>query len=385
MKRDKTRIIALIIAVAITLSVLVPAVIWITTPAFASSSKLTEEQTLANEAKENKNKAQKERAELEAKNKELNKEIEALANDINALNSDIYEKEQQIKANENRIKELDEEIEKNDELLKTRLRVMYEQGTMSYIEILFSSGGFSDMLLRFEMVTQLYEHDMKLIDELNQNRTEAKEAKEKIESDKEKIVEERDVLLEKQAVFDSKVSENNSQVAKLKEDEAYYAKMQKEHEQAAQAILNEINASKSGSSGSTATVVSSGSGKLGLPCYEGAHVTSEFGSRILRGQPNYHTGIDFAVSTGTPVLAAADGVVLASGWRGSYGNCVTIDHGDMVTLYAHNSALNVTAGQRVVRGQQIAAAGSTGNSTGPHIHFSVIINGQYVNPRPYLW
>jgi murein DD-endopeptidase MepM/ murein hydrolase activator NlpD len=162
--------------------------------------------------------------------------------------------------------------------------------------------------------------------------------------------------------------------------------MQKEHEQAAQAILNEISASKSGSSGtSTPTVISSGNGKLGLPCYAGATVTSEFGSRILRGQPNYHTGIDFAVSTGTPVLAAADGVVLASGWRGSYGNCVTIDHGDMVTLYAHNSALNVTAGQKVVRGQQIAAAGSTGNSTGPHIHFSVIINGQYVNPRPYLW
>ena len=285
MKRDKTRIIALIIAIAMALSVIVPAVIWMTRPAFANS-KLTEEQNLANQAKENKNKAQKERAELEAKNKELNKEIEALANDINALNSDIYEKEQQIKENEKRIEELDKEIEENDELLKTRLRIMYEQGTMSYMEILFSSGGFSDMLLRFEMVTQLYEHDMKLIDELNENRTAAKEAKAQIESDKEKIVSERDELLEKQSVFDSKVSENNSQVKKLKEDEAYYAKMQKEHEQAAQAILNEISSQKSGGSGSTTKVVSSGNGKLGLPCYAGAPVSSEFGSRILRGQPN---------------------------------------------------------------------------------------------------
>lgn len=105
----------------------------------------------------------------------------------------------------------------------------------------------------------------------------------------------------------------------------------------------------------------------------------------MRGKQNYHTGIDFAVPTGTAVRAAEDGVVLASGWRGSYGYCVTIDHGNLVTLYAHNSALNVSAGQKVVRGQQIAAAGSTGNSTGPHIHFSVIVGGQYVNPRPYLW
>lgn len=389
---NKTRILALCLAAAMFLAVFVPTVMFLVNPAAASSTKLEEQNRLANEAEEKKNQAAGERSKLEEENKKLNEEIEVLANDISSLNSDIYKKEQQIKENEERIEELNAEIEKNDELLKERLRVMYEHGTTTYLDILFSSKGLSDMLLRFEMVTQLYANDKKLIAELSDKRDESKEKKEQIEKNKALVVSERDVLLSKQAEFDSKVAENNSQVEELKKDEAYYEKMQKEHEQAAKDILAEIEAQKraaannsSNKSGSSATVVSSGSGSLGLPCYSGAPVTSEFGHRILRGKSNYHTGIDFGVPTGTAVLAAEDGVVLASGWRGSYGNCVTIDHGNMVTLYAHNSALHVSAGEKVVRGQKIASAGSTGNSTGPHIHFSVIINGQYVNPRPYLW
>lgn len=387
---NKTRIIAFCLALALALAVFVPAVMFVVNPVFASSTKLEEQNRLAEEAKNKKDKAASERAELEKQNKKLNEEIEALAGDISNLNSNIYKKEQEIKENEARIKELEAEIEKNDELLKERLRVMYEHGTTTYLDILFSSKGISDMLLRFEMVTQLYNNDKKLLSELSDKCDESKEKKEQIEKDKALIVSERDVLVSKQSEFDKKVEQNTSQVNELKKDEAYYERMQKEHEQEAKNILAEIErqkkaSSSSGSSPSTNPVTPSGSGSLGLPCYEGAPVTSEYGYRILRGQNNYHTGIDFGVPMGTAVLAAEDGVVLASGWRGSYGNCVTIDHGNMVTLYAHNSALHVTAGQSVVRGQKIASAGSTGNSTGPHIHFSVIINGQYVNPRPYLW
>ena len=395
MKKNKTRIIALVVAIAMVLGFAVPVFVMLSNT--VSAANLEEERRLAEEAEKKKKEAASERAELEAENEKLNAEIEALATDISGMNSDIYQKEQQIKENEERIKELDEEIEKSDDMLKQRLRVMYEQGTTTYIDILFSSKGVSDMLTRYEMVTQLYDHDKKLISQLSANREESKAKKQEIEADKAAIVEARDALVSKQAEFDSKVAKNDSLVSELKEDEAYYAKLQKEHEAAAQSILDEINrqkaaaaaaaanANKGSSSGNSGKVVSSGNGTLGLPCYAGAPVTSEFGSRILRGQQNYHTGIDFGVSTGTPVLAAEDGVVLSSGWRGSYGYCVTIDHGNLVTLYAHNSALNVSAGQKVVRGQQIAAAGSTGNSTGPHIHFSVIVNGQYVNPRPYLW
>ena len=171
---------------------------------------------------------------IENENKKLNEEIEALADDISALNSNIYKKEQEIKTNEEKIETLSNEIEKNDALLKDRLRIMYEHGTTTYLDILFSSEGLSDMLLRLEMVTQLYSNDKKLISDLSDKREESKAAKDQIEKDKALIVSERDVLKSKQSDFDSKVEENNAQVEELKKDEAYYEKMQKEHEQAAQ-------------------------------------------------------------------------------------------------------------------------------------------------------
>ncbi len=387
MKKNTRAVLALVIVIAMVLAILVPSFVMLADVVSAQNSKLTEEQRLAEDAKKKKEEAAKDRKALEEANKQLNQEIESLAGDIDNLNSDIYRLETQIAENEAKIEAISEDIEKNDELLKTRLRVMYEQGATSYMDILFSSKSLSDVLLRYEMVTQLYNHDMALIEDLSGKKTESENAKKQIESDKQLIVSQRDTLVSKKSEFDSKVSENNSQVKELKEDEAYYDKMQKEHEKAAANILAEIAAAqkKNSSSSNSGKIVSAGNGSLGLPCYAGAPVTSEFGYRILRGKQNYHTGIDFAVPTGTAVRAAGDGVVLASGWRGSYGYCVTIDHGNMVTLYAHNSALNVSAGQKVVKGQQIAAAGSTGNSTGPHIHFSVIIDGQYVNPRPYLW
>lgn len=393
MKKNTRAILALIIAVSMVLMILIPSVVFFTDAVSASSSKLQQENQLAADAKKKRDEAANERKSLEQENQKLNSEIESLAGDIESLNSDISELQRKIEENEEKIKALDSEIDESDELLKSRLRVMYEQGTASYLDVLFSAKGLSDVLLRFEMVTQLYEHDQELISELAAKRDESKAAKEQVEKDKALVVSQRNSLVSKQAEFDSKVSENNSQVEELKKDEAYYAKMQKEHEQEAANILAEINAQKRAaaaaasvsSNSSSGKVVSAGNGALGLPCYAGAPITSEFGYRTLRGSKNYHTGIDFGVPTGTAVRAAADGVVLAAGWRGSYGNCVTIDHGNLVTLYAHNSALNVSAGQKVVKGQQIAASGNTGNSTGPHIHFSVIVNGQYVNPRPYLW
>jgi murein DD-endopeptidase MepM/ murein hydrolase activator NlpD len=128
-----------------------------------------------------------------------------------------------------------------------------------------------------------------------------------------------------------------------------------------------------------------GSGKLSWPCK--GSVTSEYGYRI---RPNYgtkqlHGGIDIGVPTGTPIHAAEDGVVSFAGAKGSYGNAVILDHGGgITTLYAHNSRLAVKAGDTVKRGDTIAYAGSTGNSTGPHCHFEVRINGVAKNPRSYL-
>jgi murein DD-endopeptidase MepM/ murein hydrolase activator NlpD len=130
----------------------------------------------------------------------------------------------------------------------------------------------------------------------------------------------------------------------------------------------------------------SGKGIFASPI-PGAAITSTFGPRVhpIYGDVRIHTGIDFRASTGTPVRAAGAGKVVYAGWRGGYGNTVIIDHGkSLATLYGHNSALLVNVGQTVSKGQVISRAGSTGLSTGPHLHFEVRANGVPVNPLGYL-
>jgi murein DD-endopeptidase MepM/ murein hydrolase activator NlpD len=134
------------------------------------------------------------------------------------------------------------------------------------------------------------------------------------------------------------------------------------------------------------TPVPSGSGRLATPI-PGARITSTFGPRMhpIFHEMRMHTGVDFGASAGTPIRAAADGVVVAAGPRGGYGNATVIDHGSsLATLSAHQSAVYVSVGQRVTRGQVIGAVGCTGYCTGPHLHFEVRVNGTPVDPLPYL-
>jgi murein DD-endopeptidase MepM/ murein hydrolase activator NlpD len=134
------------------------------------------------------------------------------------------------------------------------------------------------------------------------------------------------------------------------------------------------------------TAIPAGSGRLGTPI-PGAPITSTFGPRMhpIFHEMRMHTGIDFGAGTGTLIHAAADGTVVSAGPRGGYGNATIIDHGSsLATLYAHQSALYVSAGQRVTRGQVIGAVGCTGYCTGPHLHFEVRVAGTPVDPLPYL-
>lgn len=132
-----------------------------------------------------------------------------------------------------------------------------------------------------------------------------------------------------------------------------------------------------------------GNGRMAWPVPKGTIVTSPFGYRThpISGKRKFHTGVDLGGSGiyGTPIVAADDGAVIFTGWNGGYGNCVIVDHGGgYTTLYAHASSLKAETGKTVKRGETIALVGSTGNSTGPHLHFEVRINGQYQNPLPYI-
>ena len=138
--------------------------------------------------------------------------------------------------------------------------------------------------------------------------------------------------------------------------------------------------------GSAGASVVSGNGTFTHPC-PGGYISSGFGYRTqpIAGASTNHKGIDFAAATGTPIYAAAAGTVISAGYAGKAGNLLVVSHGNgLLTYYMHCNAIYVSAGQKVSRGQNVAAVGTTGNSTGPHLHFGVIVNGSYVNPLGYV-
>lgn len=403
MKKKTVVTICIILASLMVLGIAVPAIvggIWSSTAyAAKSTSQLNEElEESKKEQQEIKDKLDETTAqknEAQERKDQLDSEIDNLNSDIYDINSEITKIEAEISQKEAEIDAINADIEENDELLKKRLRVMYEQGSASYLEVLFSATSFSDLLVRIDMVQQLYAHDQKLIEELNVQKAEVDEARQEIEIAKQEREKMKASLESRKDEVELKTAESEELIEQLEKDEATLQREYEEREKENEEILNEIKlatqraqaAQNSGGSSSAAPAVPYMGGKLGWPCALQGTITSRFGNRTLRGIPDFHTGLDIAVPTGTPVYASADGVVISSGWRNSYGYCVTINHGSITTLYAHNSSLVASVGQQVKRGQVIAYSGSTGNSTGPHVHLGVINNstGQYVDPSSYLW
>lgn len=377
MKRSAYIAISVIIALAMVLT-LVSSVIYSVAVSADYNSKMNEANDIKKEIDQKKNEVSKEKNAKQA----IDNEISTLVTQINSLNSQISSLESEIAQSSANINKIENDIKESNELLKKRLRAMYEKGSMSYLDVLFSSSDISDFLIRMDVVEQITRHDNDFMDELAVKKAEIVEEKKKIEAKKGDIEGKKQQVAAQKGTLDKKSSESAAIIADMNKDisqlQAEYNAKKKE----ADAIL--AQAKKAAASNTTQYY---GGGKLGWPSTSRGTITSEFGMRIFRGVPNNHTGIDIAVPMGTPVLAAEDGVVTGSGWRNSYGNCVTITHGTLSTLYAHNSALVVSVGQKVKKGDLIAYAGSTGNSTGPHIHFGVIDNntGRYLNPRPYIF
>ena len=183
------------------------------------------------------------------------------------------------------------------------------------------------------------------------------------------------------AVLKEKQEESQRLVDSIKADIASFEKALKAQEAAEAAAREEIRRLTQGSSGTYS------GGTFAWPSVS-TYITSPYGTRVhpVTGKVKTHTGIDIGAGMGTNIFAAADGTVLISGWNtGGYGNYVVIDHGGgLTTLYAHCSSLLVSAGQKVTRGQVIAKCGSTGMSTGPHLHFEVLKNGAHTDPYAYL-
>ena len=343
-----------------------------------------------NEAEEKKTQAQSELNSINSEKTSTESEIDTLNNEIDKVQEEIDQYQVQLDNLNNEISnkqiEIDEktdEIAKKEELLKKRLVTMYKTGNSSYLDVLLGSSNYIDMLSNYDAVKQIADADTELINTITTQKEEIESNKKELETQKQEVDTVKTQKQAKNDVLESKKSEKKEAVSKLSADAQ--AKQKEIDEYTAQ--IRQAAAKKKSSSSSSAKVYTGGTFKWPCPGY--SRISDYYGYRLhpIYKKQILHKGIDMAASSGTPILAAADGTVIfaSTGWNGGYGNCIEIDHGGgLVTLYGHCKFLSVSTGQKVKKGQQIAGVGTTGSSTGNHLHFGVILNGSYVNPASYL-
>lgn len=359
----------------------------------------------------------------------LDEKIAVTREKISSLNDDIKEKQD---AYDKGLSEVEDQFD----ALANRLRILYMSGNATDLEIIFGAKDFSDLIDKMELVKSLANSDKELISEIQAKLDELSTKKEALEADKKDLETQQASLKSDQDEFNKLISDNdeilknlyasNSEAqnslesAALQSDEIeakisqYYAAQKAAAERAAQA-----SQSSSGSSSSSSSSSSSGSSSSGSSSSGSSSVIVPSGSGFAWPTPGFvslssewfedrevynHGGIDIAGAgiMGTPVVAAADGTVVATnsscthnwgksyscGCGGGYGNYVMISHaGGKMTVYGHLTSLTVSSGQSVSRGQVIGYVGSTGNSTGPHLHYECRLNGVRYNPMseyPYM-
>ncbi len=330
------------------------------------------------EKKETKESLEKKLEVNQDEQEKITKEIEALDLDIQEIQKKIEDTNNQIVSLDSEIESLTRksedlkiEIEKNEELLGERIKVMESNSSLGYLEVILSSESISDLFDNIYMVKQVVEQDRELLKTLNDNKSELENNKKTVES-KKKEVESLRVSLENN---NKTLNDNKAKLEELKlKLEQEENELEKEIEELAKQVV--LSDEQIG-------VISSGS----WPVPGISRISSPYGYRIhpIFGVQKMHTGIDIPAPTGTPAVAIDDGVVIFAGVQRGYGNTLMIQHDDgKVSLYAHNSSLVVSKGDRVQKGQVVTRIGSTGNSTGPHLHFEIRINGKHTNPMPYI-
>ena len=352
------------------------------------------------ETKENLNEVNDQKAESEDKVEDLTSQIEEYEKEINSLKSEIEQKNKEIKEMQKKLDKLEEERQEKQDLLDERLITIYENGETSYLDVLLSSADITDFISKYYMVETLTEADKELIEGLEADKKEIEETKnnlneslKEVEDKKEEQESIQKKLNKAKNQEEKKVEDLTAQSEDLEEDiEAYEKKMKeldaKEKAQE-EALKHKIEqAQEEHNSNSSSGSSSGGSSSKGFirPVKSGS-ITA----KMYYSSGKYHGAVDFGVSVGTPVYAAADGIVVISTWGGSdsYGYYIKIKHyNGLYTLYAHGSSLVASVGQQVKQGQLIMYSGNTGNSTGPHLHFEVRVSpGGYsnrVNPLNYL-
>lgn len=358
---------------------------------FASSVSGLQQQLKDNE-KEIKDKQQQveqikeEQKDLLTQIDELGSQIEKLQKEINGLNIQISDCNAQISIKEDEIKQKEEEMKKQDELLKQRVVAIYKAGNVSMLDVFLGSESLSDFLSTYDALSKIAEYDNVLLDKMKQQKEQIEELKMALEEKKAQLnSDKKEVQTKSTALSTSKntLSKKNSQLESNKK--ALNASIDKILDESAKISAEILKLQGNGSYAG---------GEMAWPLPGFSKITSPYGMRLHPTLKVYklHTGVDIAGlnssgvnCNGKPIVAANTGKVIQAYYNKAYGNMIIIDHGGGIsTLYGHASKLLVKVGDVVTRGQKIALAGSTGYSTGPHLHFEVRINGKTTDPLPYI-
>lgn len=332
---------------------------------------------------EKQDKKEKQLKEVREEKDDVYEELNQLARDIEAQEAAIADvkvkiekKNKSIEKTKKELAKMKREIRERKDGLDNRLRAMYKNGVIGYLDIILNSSDVTELITNVDMVQKIYQADQETLDTLVEERMQIEAKESTLKQEKEELDATKEDLVEKEAQLNASNEELKKKYEKLKaEEEKIQAEIQKilaDKQLAAQLGLDDLPENYKG-------------GKWICPVWRQYYV-NRYGEYLAPRSYERHPGIDMSAPTGTDIHAAADGVVVKAGWYGGYGNAVVLAHGDGLTsLYGHNSSVCCSVGQKIKRGDVIAKMGSTGFSTGSHCHFEVRQNGGLRNPRDFCY
>lgn len=334
------------------------------------------------------------RSDLKNYVRELDKNLETINVKIADLETLITQKEADILVTEAELEAAIRTEESQYEAMKARIQFIYEESNNYYIEIIFGAKSFGDILNRIDYVEQLSAYDRKMLDSYILNRQLVEACKKQLEADKALLDEAKAGVVAEREALEELIAEKSQQITAYQTDINNKEQAIKEYEQEIKeqddlikALEAAVAEEKKRLLAENGIVLTYDGGAFKFPVAKYTRVSDDYGMRMhpTLHVEKFHSGVDLAAPTGTAIYAAYDGIVVASDYGTTMGNYVMIDHGDgLYTIYMHASEVYVKKDDIVVRGEKIAAVGSTGRSTGPHLHFGVRLNGSYVSPWNYL-
>lgn len=374
---------------------------------YATSKAIEDAKKKVSSMEEEKKKVESTLKELEGKKsdtaayvKELDRNLSALAGELTKLEGDISQKEEQIEEAKVELETAKITENRQYEDMKLRIQYMYENGQTGLLESMMQSESIAELLNRAEYASQITSYDRKMLEEYRKTRQEVALKEEALKTEHQELLTLQDSTKAKQSSVKTLMASKEAELASYEtkiasaqgEIDQYNAdiKAQENQMKAIEAEMKrkeEEARKKAEAQKKTYNVTNLGNISFKWPCPSSGRITSGFGGRKspTKGASSNHQGIDISASTGASIVAAADGTVVIATYSYSAGNYIMIDHGGGVsTVYMHCSQLLASQGQKVKKGQTIARVGSTGYSTGSHLHFGVRSGGSYVNPSKYV-